>query len=293
MHPPHESIKQYHKLNAKKLSLLNKLCADCRRHDGNLIPFYPHLLSQHRSTACNILCYQREQLIGFLSIFFFYQDACEIVLMVSPHYRRRGLATRLLKRAFLLLKNHPVKTVIFPSPTQINDAWLHQHGFYYQISEYEMQCTHRDRISLEQERLEICDATENDIPILCDIDNACFPLQSPYPSLRFQEILCDPQYKVLIAFKDGLPIGKAHIATRQHQNFLSDIAILPTYQGQGYGGFLLGYCINACLNLNSLPIKLTVETTNQQALTLYSRQGFKVTNAYDYWAISAANFTSN
>lgn len=293
MRPPHESIKQYHQLNAKKLSLLNKLCADCRRHDGNLIPFYPHLLSQHRNTACNILCYQRDQLIGFLSIFFFYQDACEIVLMVAPHYRRKGLATRLLKRANPLLKNHPIKTIIFPSPSGLNDAWLLQHGFYYQISEYEMQRTHRDPISLEQERLTIRDATENDIPILCDIDNACFPLQSPYPSLRFQEILCDPQYKVFIAFKEGLPIGKAHIATRQHHNFFSDIAILPAYQGQGYGGFLMGYCINACLNSNSLPIKLNVETTNQQALTLYSRQGFNVTNAYDYWAISAANFTTN
>lgn len=284
-----ESIKQYHQLNEKKLALLDKLCADCRRQDGNLIPIYRHILSQRRSTACNILCHQRNQLIGFLSIFFFYQDACEIVLMIAPHYRRKGLAKRLMKRALPILKNSPIKTLIFPTPSQLNDAWLLQQGFYYQISEYEMQWAQQEPILFDPNRLSIREATETDIPLLCEIDNACFPLQSPYPSLRFQEIMSDPQYKILIAYQDELPIGKAHIAIRKDHHFFSDIAILPVYQGQGYGGQLLGYCIQTCLNSNALPIKLNVETKNQQALSLYSRQGFKMMNAYDYWAISAAN----
>jgi hypothetical protein len=61
-------IKQYHKLNAKQLGLLDQLSIDCSHQDGNLIPLYRHLLSQHRSTPCNILCYKKNQLIHFTNL---------------------------------------------------------------------------------------------------------------------------------------------------------------------------------------------------------------------------------
>lgn len=282
----HEYIKQYHKMNTKQLALLDQLCIDCSHRDGNLIPIYRHLLSQRRSTPCNILYYHGDQLIGFLSIFFFYLDACEIIVMVSPAHRKKGVATRMLKHADSILKSHPVKTLIFPSPSGLNDTWLTKKGFYYQISEFEMQRIEQDPISLGHCSLTIRDATVNDIPTLCDMDSACFPKQSPFPSLRFQELLQDPHYKVLIAIKEGIPIGKAHMAERQDKIIFTDIAVLPDYQGRGYGSYLLGYCINLCLASQHQTMSLNVETTNQQALALYFRQGFKVTNAYDYWATS-------
>ena len=274
-----------HQLNAQQLIDLDTLCASCKQLDGNIVAIYKHLLSQYRSIQGNLLYYQQEQLIGFLSLFFFYEDTCEIALMVAPESRRQRIALQMLKDVLPLIDHQQIKTLLFSTPPDLNDHWLPAQEFRYQNSEYQMQRQQREPIITPNKSLLIRPATTTDLPALCAIDKACFPLPHPAMAIRFQQLLHDPNYTLFIAEKEGVVIGKVHLYWQQDSARLTDIAILPHVQGCGFGSVMLAYCINYCLTANRSTINLDVETTNKDALNLYLRLGFTINNAYDFWTI--------
>ena len=272
-------------LSTQQLNALDELCRDCKAIDGNAIATYRHILSQNRPTPCNIFYYEQERLVGFLSTFFFYEDACEIVVMVAPSVRRQGIATQLLNEILPLINSHLVKTLIFLTPNGTSSQWLTQKGFLYTSSEYRMQRGLIAPIVIENKSLTIRLATEKDIPALYYIDSACFSASHLGTFSRFETLLCSPNYKLFIVYHEDVPIGKAHLCMEHDIVRLTDVGILPQFQGRGFGGVLLAHCINYCLMMKQCNICLDVETNNQQALRLYARLGFSVANSYDYWTV--------
>ena len=272
-------------LSTQQLADLDALWSDCKRADGNGVTIYKHLLEQLRPNSCNTLYYQQTQLIGYLSTFFFYEGVCEITLMVAPAFRRLGIATRLIKDTLPFIYDHPIKTLLFSMPNGINDHWLSQRGFCYQNSEFQMQRLGHEPLITTNKSLIVRPATPSDIPDLCAIDSVCFPTQQPDMAIRFYTLLQDPGYKLFIALLAGEPIGKVHLSWQQNNTRLTDIAILPQFQGCGFGSEMLINCINYCLAENNSNLSLDVETNNQDALRLYTRLGFIINNAYDFWTI--------
>lgn len=140
-------------------------------------------------------------------------------------------------------------------------------------------------IFIANPKLQIRKAILDDIPVLCSIDEACFSGQQENMMSRFSLLLNDSNYTLLLALHNNDGVGKAHIHWQPKGAIFSDIAILPQHQGQGWGGELLSYCINQALALGKSKLMLDVETTNQNALNLYIRLGFKTANVSDYWMI--------
>lgn len=278
-------------LSAQQLTDLEKLCDLCKATDSNLVAFYKHYLSQKRSSPCNILYYQQNQLIGFLSLFFFYKDACEIALMVAPAHRRDGIASRLIKECLSLIKTQPINTLIFSAPSELNTHWLSIKGFHHCGSEYQMQRLQGAPLMVQNDSLILRLAILEDIEALCAIDRLCFQTQQSNLEGRFHELLNSQSHRLFLALKDGNPIGKAHVSFQQETNQLSDIGIIPSLQGQGYGSLLISHCINFAQSANKKPVSLDVETTNQHALKLYTQLGFTVVNAYDFWSIPIETLT--
>ena len=283
--PTSVQITNNNQINTQQLCEIEALCEECNYTDGNTVAIYKHILSQNRPMPCNILCYQEKRLTGFLSTFFFYEDACEIVVMVAPDCRRHGIARQMLYKILPLIASRAIKNLIFSSPHSLNNTWLSTEGFIYKSSEYQMQRLKNQPVAIDAQKLVIRLATTADIETLRTIDNACFPTEPPNMSDRLQYLLNDTNYKLFIIFKDGLPIGKAHVFEQQDNARLTDIGILPHLQGRGFGGYLLAHCINYCLSINQSNIILDVETNNQQALNLYTHLGFSIINAYDFWSI--------
>ncbi len=274
-----------HQLSTEQLEALESLRAQCKAHDGNVIANYRYLLSEIRPLPSNLLYYQQQQLVGFLSAFFFQQDTVEITLMVAPHSRRQGLATQMIHEILPLLQIQRIKTLNFSTPIGLNNEWLLAHGFQYLNCQYQMQRQQQSPLTITNNALAVRLATEADLPVLCTIDNACFPSSLPNVPQHFLDRLLDPNYQLFIAEINGVPIGKAHLHFQSKETRLTDLAILPEHQGCGLGGNLLAYCINYSLAHDHPTIKLDVETSNQKALKLYSHAGFVVDNAYDFWAI--------
>ncbi len=274
-------------LDSQQLKQLDVLSNECKQVDGNTIPFYPHLLCKDRIIPSNLLFYKQQQLVGFLSAFFFYEDACEITMMVSPLFRHQGIAALLLYEISRLLTFQPIQQLIFSTPHGVNDAWFLKAGFQYKGSEYQMRMQQTSLLPLLDKSLTIRVATDADIPMLCAIDEACFPRQQTEMPLRFSSLLNDANYTIFIAHQHGVPVGKAHIFWQNNDSVrLTDIAILPRVQGLGFGSELIKHCINHCVQAQKTTLILEVETSNKNALKLYTRLGFAVHNAHDYWTIS-------
>ncbi len=274
-----------HQLSPQQLSELDKLCTECKSKDGNVVAIYKHLLSQERPRLCNVLYYHQKQLIGFLSTFFFHQDACEIAVMVKPSFRRQGIATQMLNEIMPLIQVEESKNFIFSTPHDVNNDWLLAKGFRYLHCEYQMQRQENKSVEIASNSLKVRAATAEDVPVLCAIDSTCFATPQPDTPTHFQSLLFDPSYKLFISEIDGIPVGKAHLDLQPDGARITDIAVLPPFQGRGFGSTMLAHCINYSLAINQPNLSLNVETNNQQALKIYIRLGFVVSNAYDFWTI--------
>jgi len=275
-------------LNSQQLAHLAELSAVCKIADGNIIPFYPHMLSQTRAVPCNILFYQQQTLVGFLSAFFFYQDACEVSVMVAPAYRKQGIATQMLTEILPHLSLEQINSLIFSTTPafSLDNNYLPSHGFLYQSSEYEMRRDSFTPVTAVNLALQIRPACLDDMPTLCALDLACFPDQAADMEWRFRTLLNDPAYGLFVASYQGRLLGKAHIQWLEDSARFADIAIIPAMQNRGFGSALLSHCVNHALSLHKSNLLLEVATNNQNALNLYTKLGFTISNVCDYWVIA-------
>ncbi|MBA2657464.1 MAG: GNAT family N-acetyltransferase [Tatlockia sp.] len=279
-------------LNTVQLDSLNQLAALCKATDGDLPPLYIHILEQKRLSDSNFLYYQDNKLVGFLSVYFFYTNACEITMIIDPNHRRKGLAKQLLAALIPLIEAKQVGTLLFSTPEAAHEKWLSSLGFNYQNSEYHMERNSFEPILIKKNRLTIRKANENDIPTLCAIDELCFPVEPENMPLRFISLMAEADYTILLASIDGKAIGKAHVRLQDEKAIFSDIAIIPQYQSQGFGSELLANCINNALEQGKTKLALDVETSNHSALNLYTKNEFKSVNSIDFWAIPATKLAT-
>lgn len=278
-------IKQISQINEYQAKELDDLVAVCKKHDSSVPNVYPHILKQERSVPACLLYYENNALVGFLSVFFFYDDAVEISLMVHPAYRRKGIARQMIQQIEPLILAQGYNNLVFCNPARLNDKWLKKLGFSFQHSEYFMERDNLNPLLDYNKSLTYRLATPEDIPVLCALDEVCFPDKSQNLVARFEQIMSERDYDVILALLDNRPIGKSHIRWQPKCATLSDIAILPAEQGKGLGTALIAYCINLALSEGKSDVNLDVETHNKKALELYIRLGFHVSNACDYWLI--------
>lgn len=272
-------------LTDSQLKDLDKLMALCHKADGGTPAIYRYILKQKRETKNTVLYYLQGKLVGLLSVYFFYENACEVSLLVAPEYRRQGFAYQLLETILPLMQIKGIETLIFSSATSFSHDWLPAKGFAYQQNEFHMERNSYETRLINNPSLVLRKASAADLPILFTLDKACFPEQPVNMLERFTYLLEHPDYNVLLALHNGVVVGKAHIHWREENILLSDIAVLPIYQGRGFGSELIANCINLILGQGKTHIALDVETTNQNALNLYTRHGFKTTSSYEYWTI--------
>jgi ribosomal protein S18 acetylase RimI-like enzyme len=270
-------------LTTLQLYEVDKLHKDCKQADGNAIAIYRHLIEKRHPIACNVLCYQDKRLLGYLRTYFFYADACEVALMVAPEHRRQGIASRLFQEILPVMIQENIVSLIFSTPHEANSAWLSHLNFTYRNSEYQMQYDRNQPVKVLIKSALIRPANIADIPILCAIDDTCFPNKKPDPEALFLSLLRTPNCDLFVLEQNGEVIGKAHIFTESDRVRLTDIGILPAARGQGFGATLIKHCINHALVRNKTKIFLDVETTNERALSLYTKLGFIITNTQDYW----------
>lgn len=272
-------------LTNQQLDEVRRLANICQKTDGYLLPIYPHILLTPRHYPSTCMYYEKNQLLGFAGIYFFYKDAVEITLMVHPEVRRQGIAKQLINNMMPILSMLNLNDVIFSSVPFALKNWFLEKKFAYYESEFEMVRTSKERIDIKEPKLLIQKATHHDLAILNLIDQTCFDDNLADVS-RLNQLLEDRQYKIFVGLYDKTIIAKAHIRWLDDMAKLSDIAVIPQHQGKGFGREMIAQCINYALDTQNLPASLDVQTKNATAINLYTKLNFETINQVDFWKIS-------
>ena len=279
-------------LDETSLIALQSLLGACQKVDGHIIPVYPHLLAEHRPGPSSLLYYDEGMLVGFLAIFHFHPDTCEITLLVDPTYRKQGLATALWGTMLPSVRaiRPSIKYLIVSTPSGLHQAELEQHAFKFQHSEYNMAYSNNTPCMIPETPLTMRPAEHSDIPSLCIIDKACFDPNRQQAALRFERTLDNPNVHVFIAEHHHQIIGQVHLTFENTQTRITDLAVLPDLQKQGFGHALIAHCLAYAYKHQQYRVVLVVAAQNQRALLLYQNLGFKTYNAVDYYKHHLTDF---
>lgn len=276
-------ITRVHQMNGKQIADLELLMNHCKTVDHNTIPVYKHLIDKRHALACNALYYEESKLIGYLRTFFFYADACEIALMVDPAYRRQGVARKLLKEILPIVSLEGIRQLIFSTPKDLHQDWLTAQGLSYRNSEFQMQFDPQKPSAIPFKPMQIRLASAQDIEILVNLDDICFPKKNPNATELFHNLFSTSNCVLFVLTQEDQVVGKAHVFKESDRARITDIGVLPHLRGRGIASALIKHCINHALINNKPKITLDVEVNNTPALKLYDALGFDIVNAHDYW----------
>lgn len=73
------------------------------------------------------------------------------------------------------------------------------------------------------------------------------------------------------------------VTLSEEAGLIFGFAVLPKYQGRGYGRQILAHTVSELLSNGQHNIWLEVSIESKQALSLYQSCGFKETGSYDYY----------
>jgi len=132
---------------------------------------------------------------------------------------------------------------------------------------------HSDAIAVPGSSALIEPATWRDLNELRRIEKICFPKDS-WPIFDLVGVLTFPSVVRLKAVIDDHMVGFVAGDVRKSKKlaWIATICVLPPFRGQGIGGALLDACEE---RLNVPHVRLSVRTTNMEAIQLYLNRGYQ------------------
>lgn len=225
--------------------------------------------------------YENGMLVGFIGLYGFGQTV-EVCGMVHPHFRRKGIFTRLYQEALTTIEKKEYKKILFNAPSQSETAkgFLQTIPCVYSFSEHQMKWKEKELTFFKDVKLKL--ATPTDLEMEVQLDIQCFGVEESdakefYEKQRYEY---DQHYMIEV---DDKAVGKLRVSHNENKEaWIYGFAILPAYQGQGIGRKAL---TNIVLNehLIGFSIFLEVEANNANALRLYESCGFKAFHSQDYY----------
>lgn len=126
----------------------------------------------------------------------------------------------------------------------------------------------------------VAKALFTDIPEMIEIERAVYAGKAPWDSTAFANELRrekDRLYLVIRRNDQLLAFIGSTFDERTQDAHITNIAVLPDYQGRGLGRFLMGIMIKKARQLNYKTVSLEVRVSNQQAQQLYRDLEFEQT----------------
>ncbi len=279
-------------LSAAELAQVEQLADICNSYENldmriNWIKLRP----RYFWGAHDYLYYEDGRLVGYLFLKRYGTTRRELMGMVHPEYRCRGIFTRLLTTAMQECKRQGVQRLVLTceQSSQSGQAFITAIGARYDFSGYKMLLeTFQERFAYD-DRLAFQRADESDLSALVMIitDGTARNAEAVRESLLFN--LQEPHCQVYIArfggneLTCGEPLGCLRIYDLGNETGIYGFVVRPEYRGRGYGRQMLEEVIRAIKAYSQKPIMLEVDTTNTVAINLYRSCGFEAQRTYDYY----------
>jgi ribosomal protein S18 acetylase RimI-like enzyme len=276
-------------LTAAEIAAIEQLVATCNTHDGLRLRIGLDMLRDRPGNMVNdFLYYEDGQLAGYLWCDSWGSREKELVGMVHPAYRRRGIFRALLDEAITGYRQVGVErlTLICEHASQSGRAFLATTGARFSFAEHEMQLSAFHERGHSSEGLHMRRAGEDDIDTIVsilatDTGNAADTLA------WVSFLMAQPRHRFFLATLHGQPLGTLRLdfLEEEREVWIYAFEVRLGYRGLGYGRQMLERAIHIARAENSYPILLDVETTNTNAIGLYKSTGFEIKTTYDYYEL--------
>ncbi|QKE72584.1 GNAT family N-acetyltransferase [Arthrobacter citreus] len=271
-------------ITEKQLIEIKQLQDECEKFEEiNLKLNWEMLRNRKNDLKEDFFYYDKDQLAGYLATYYF-GEKVEICGMVHPSFRRKGIFSNLLNEALNNLA--PVSTILLNAPEVSKTAKefiKKQEDCTYSFSEYQM-------VWKEQELIEFTPivtftkAVQLDFAFISRLDVVCFGFEKNDAEKYNQRILNEPDRALYIIEVNNEKIGKLSLLRENNESWIYGFAILPEYQGKGYGKNALLQIIEKENKIGN-EIHLEVALENSNAKKLYTGCGFRQYNTQDYYVI--------
>ena len=118
---------------------------------------------------------------------------------------------------------------------------------------------------------------KSDLDQVMVIEQACFHDAWKRKDYEY-EMYENPYSTIWVLEEEGKIIGYYDLWITFDQAEIANIAVLPEYQGKGYGSFLMKHLEQQAVNEGCQAIGLEVRVGNEKAIALYERNGFFTIN---------------
>jgi ribosomal protein S18 acetylase RimI-like enzyme len=254
-------------------------------HDGGRLKLEWGSLNHRSANERNdVLWWDGDNLLGFLGLYCFDGRNVELVGMVDPAARRKGIATALLGAAMTLCRERSYANILLVVPRQSEGGQLlaTRRGGVLDHSEHALVLTDAPTDKPSERNIEIRPALVEDAPEVTRLLAAGFGWA---PDDVAQRIASEPQ-QTLLVLTEGKTVGTLRVTRNGDAGGVYGFAVDPRWQGRGVGREVLR---RMCVELLADGVKrvgLEVEIQNEHALGLYTSVGFTPVTTEDYFALA-------
>lgn len=247
-------------------------------------------------TVLDFLYYTEAKLVGYLALDSWGIDERELMGVVHPAYRRRGIFRTLLRAAAVESKQLGVEHLVLvcEHASTAGQAFVTAIGATYDFSEHEMVLDQLQERRVCDARLHFRQATLEDSETLVTILVDSFGDAEAATRHRVLRSLQDPTRRFFLATfaasatAPAEPVGCLRLDSWDHVMSIYSFGVRAAYQGRGYGRQMLEEIIRRIHSADQQTITLDVNSTNRTALALYTSCGFRIKATYDYYRFPLA-----
>lgn len=292
---PLQGLIEKRTLSANDIQLLRQLADVCERHESLHMRIEWRMLQQRTGLITkDFLYYDNGALVGYLAIDDQGAQQNELVGMVHPEYRRRGIFRQLLTIAIIESRNRGLKQLILVCERNSTSghAFVRALGATLSESEHAMVLTTAPQRKAFDEHLEVHKADASEADALIKVQSESFGDSEEATRRRVLHCLQNPARPYYLAvFGDEdvgcrEPVGSFRLDTVEDAVGIYALGVRPAYQGRGYGRQMLEEAIFILRSQDPhRKIILDVDVENSRALQLYQSCGFTIYTTYDYYVL--------
>lgn len=291
-------IKSYSQLDSDTIQKIRQLESVCKQHDeltGEV--FLDSSMNFNTEMNHTFLCYEKDDLVGFLHLFVPTAAEAEISAYIRPDLRGLGYFTALLLKAEEELDKFAIADILFviESESGTGKKIADHLGAVNDFTEYSLVCEDSLVPAPDEENtaVRLYRPGIGDVDDLVRIGRSAFGgSEEEERSMAEKSLRSETRAGYAAVLNDQL-IGIGYADSEEKDPTVFGLGILPEFQGKGYGKAFLSLIMHDLLSAGAQKMKIEVESTNIRALRLYENLGFHVVRAYEYYRMPVQQLQSN